>query len=193
MRREERWKRRNVRWHGSGRRLMPLTVASIMMTVLFLSGCGTCRKASEAREENVRHVLADSLRSELRQTWTEPVPQEEAKLEISLAELTNLPEKAEYRAKTGRASATVKKKGGTIVVYATCDSLQRQCEYLERQLSLSKSALDGHWNAVRTEEKRRSNGWMMPLFAFIVGVATGIVSTIKTRKIWQNRRNSCTA
>lgn len=164
-----------------------------MMTVLFLSGCGTCRKASEAREESVRHVLADSLRSELRQTWTETVPQEEAKLEISLAELTNLPEKAEYRAKTGRASATVKKKGGTIVVYATCDSLQRQCEYLERQLSLSKNALDGHWNTVRTEEKRRSNGWTMLLFAFIAGVATGIVSTIKTRKIWQNRRNSCTA
>ena len=192
MRREERWKRRNVRWHGSGRRLMPLTVASIMMTVLFLSGCGTCRKASEAREENVRHVLADSLRSELRQTWTETVPQEEAKLEISLAELTNLPEKAEYRAKTGRASATVKKKGGTIVVYATCDSLQRQCEYLEPSCRSARV----HWTGIGSCQ----NGGKTPFegvddayYRLYRRSGDRHSNNNKTRKIWQNRRNSCTA
>lgn len=193
MKQEDTLKPRSARWHVSGRLLTQLTAASIMMTALFLSGCATSRKASEATEERVRQASADSLRSEVRRTWTESVPQEEAKLEISLAELTSLPEKAEYRAKNGRASATVKNKGGTIVVYATCDSLQRQIEYLEREMSRSRNASDGHWNTVRTENKRCSNRWTMLIIAFIAGVATGIVSTIKTRKIWQNRRNSCTA
>ena len=121
-----------------------------MMTALFLSGCATSRKASVATEESVKQVSADTLQSEVRQTWTETVPQEEAKLEIPLAELTNLPEKAEYRAKNGRASATVQNKGGTIVVYATCDSLQRQCEYYERQMASYKKALEQQKNEART-------------------------------------------
>lgn len=164
-----------------------------MMTALFLSGCATSRKASVATEESVRQVSADTLRSEVRQTWTETVPQEEAKLEIPLAELTNLPEKAEYRAKNGRANATVQNKGGTIVVYATCDSLQRQCEYYERQMASYKKALEQQKNEAITEKERSSNPWMMLLIAFIVGVATGTVLTIITRKIWQKVRNSCTA
>ena len=155
-----------------------------MTIALFLSGCATSRKASVVTEESVRQVSADTLRSEVRQTWTETVPQEEAKLEIPLAELTNLPEKAEYHAKNGRASATVQNKGGTIVVYATCDSLQRQCEYYERQMASYKNALEQQ-NEAKTEKERISNPWKTLLIAFIVGVATGIVLTITTRKIWQ--------
>lgn len=164
-----------------------------MMTALFLSGCATSRKASVATEESVKQVFADTLQSEVRQTWTETVPQEEAKLEIPLAELTNLPEKAEYQAKNGRASATVQNKGGTIVVYATCDSLQRQCEYYERQMASYKKALEQQKNEARTEKERSSNPWKMLLIAFIVGVATGTVLTIITKRIWQKVRNSCTA
>ena len=141
------------------------------------------------RETSIR----GHLQSEVRQTWTETVPQEEAKLEIPLAELTNLPEKAEYRAKNGRASATVQNKGGTIVVYATCDSLQRQCEYYERQMASYKKALEQQKNEARTEKERSSNPWKMLLIAFIVGVATGTVLTIITKRIWQKVRNSCTA
>lgn len=121
----------------------------------------------------------------MRQTWTETVPQEEAKLEIPLAELADLPEKAEYRAKNGRASATVQNKGGTIVVYATCDSLQRRCEYYERQLASYKNVLEQQKNEAKTEKERSSNPWKTFLTAFIVGVAAGIVLTILTRKIWE--------
>ena len=178
MRQEDTSKPRNARWRVFGRLSTLRTVASIMMIALFLSGCATSRKASVATEESVKQVSADTLQSEVRQTWTETVPQEEAKLEIPLTELTNLPEKAEFRAKNGRASATVQNKGGIIVVYATCDSLQRQCEYYERQMASYKKAF-------RTEKERSSNPWKMLLIAFIVGVATGTVLTIITRKIWQ--------
>lgn len=185
MRQEDTSKPRNARWRVFGRLSTLRTVASIMMIALFLSGCATSRKASVATEESVKQVSADTLQSEVRHTWTETVPQEEAKLEIPLAELTNLPEKAEYRAKNGRASATVQNKGGIIVVYATCDSLQRQCEYYERQMASYKKALEQQKNEARTDKERSSNQWKMLLIAFIVGVATGVVLTIITRKIWQ--------
>ena len=148
---------------------------------------------SERGHGGKRETSIRGHQSEVRQTWTETVPQEEAKLEIPLAELTNLPEKAEYRAKNGRASATVQNKGGTIVVYATCDSLQRQCEYYERQMASYKKALEQQKNEARTEKERSSNPWKMLLIAFIVGVATGTVLTIITKRIWQKVRNSCTA
>lgn len=156
-----------------------------MMIVLFLSGCATSRKASMATEESVRQVSADTLRSEVRQTWTETVPLEEARLEIPLAELVDLPEKAEYRVRNGRASLAVQNKGGTIVVYAACDSLQRRCEYYERQMASYKNALEQQKNEAKTEKERSSNPWKMLLIAFIVGVATGTVLTITTRSIWK--------
>ncbi len=177
MKREDTSKRRNARWRVSGRLSTLLTAAGIMTTVLFLSGCATSRKASVATAESVRQVSADTLRSEVRQVWTETVPQEEASLEIPLAELADLPEQAEYRAKNGRASATVKNKGGTIVVYATCDSLQRQCEYYERQTASYRRALEQQKNEARTEKERSSNPWKTLPLAFIAGVATGTVLT----------------
>lgn len=193
MKQEGILKLRSARWHVSGRLLTLLTVASIMMTAPFLSGCATSRKVSAVEASSVKQAYADSLRSEVRRMWTESVPEEEAKLEISLEELKKLPVQAEYRAKNGRASATVKNNGGTIVVYATCDSLQRQCEYLEREMAKSKTALEGLRNGARTVDERCLSGWKMLLLAYIVGVATGIVSTIIIKRIWQNRRNSCTA
>ncbi len=135
----------------------------------------------------MRQEIADTLRSEVRQTWAESIPQAEAKLEVSLEELSRLPAAAEYRAKSGRASATVQNKGGTIVVYATCDSLQRQCERYEREMASYKSALEEQKNGERMENEQRSTPIRKLLIAFIVGVATGTVTTIITRKIWQRQ------
>ena len=110
-------------------------------------------------------------------------------MDIPLTELADLPPKAEYRAKNGRASATVQNNGGTIVVYATCDSLQRQCEYYERQMASYKNALEQQKNEAKTEKERSSNPWKTLLIAFIVGVATGIVLTkLIIDRIRQNKQ-----
>lgn len=174
----------SARWRVCVKLSTLRTVASIMMTALFLSGCATSRKASVATAESVKQVSADTLQSEVRQRWTEPVPQEEVKLEIPLSELAKLPTQAEFRAKNGRASATVHHQGDTLVVYATCDSLQRQCEYYERQMSSYNKALEQQKNEARTEKERSSNPWKMLLIAFIAGLATGIViMLLKKQKI----------
>ena len=146
MRQEDTSKPRNARWRVFGRLSTLRTVASIMMIALFLSGCATSRKASVATEESVKQVSADTLQSEVRQTWTETVPQEEAKLEIPLVELTNLPEKAEYRAKNGRASATVQNKGGIIVVYASASTMSARWRATRK-----------HWSSRRMKPERIRN------------------------------------
>lgn len=104
-----------------------------------------------------------------------------------MAALSSLPEAAEYRAKKGRASATVKTKGDTIVVYATCDSLQRQCERYEREALTYKTALEAQKNDERTEREQRSKPVRAIVIAFIAGAATGTVLTLLTRRIWKKQ------
>lgn len=104
-----------------------------------------------------------------------------------MAALSSLPEAAEYRAKKGRASATVQTKGDTIVVYATCDSLQRQCERYEREALTYKTALEAQKNDERTESEQRSKPVRAIVIAFIAGAATGTVLTLLTRRIWKKQ------
>ena len=186
MRQEDASRRQSGRWRVCARLSMLPTVAGIVMTALFLPGCATSRKARMAEAETTVQAFTDTSRSEVLKIRTEAVPMAETRLEIPLAELADLPEKAEYRARNGRVSATVQNKGGTIVVYATCDSLQRQCEYYERRMASYKNALEQKKNEAITERERISNPWKTLLIAFIAGVATGTVLTIITRRfIWQ--------
>jgi hypothetical protein len=88
---------------------------------------------------------------------------EEVTLEIPMDSLQKLPANASYTAKSGRAGATVKRNGDTIVVYATCDSLQALVEYYEREITKYKEA-EERQNAVRTEVKQSSN----PVLNYVV-------------------------
>lgn len=108
-------------------------------------------------------------------------------LTLTTDSLRKLPDGASYQAKSGRASVNVAKgtSPGTIVVYATCDSLQRLVEYYERKAIDATAAYEHLSNNVRTEKEQRFNGWKTLLFAFIAGVATGTITTvtiIKKRK-----------
>ena len=49
--------------------------------------------------------------------------------------LASLPSGASYKAKNGQASAEVSRSGGNVIVYASCDSLERQCYYYEQWIS----------------------------------------------------------
>lgn len=106
------------------------------------------------------------------------VPMSEAVLKIPADSLRKLPEAAEYRARSGQASAVVKHRGDTIIVYATCDSLQRQCERYERETALYRDRCEALEQTVRTENERRTNPVKTAIIAFIAGLATGIVLTI---------------
>ena len=151
MRQRRNWPATPVRWPVLGKLLTVLTVASIVTTALFLSGCAISRKgrvpALTEREEMLsENVSASQFRrdsvSELLEVRTEPlkVPMSSVTLTIATDSLRRLPSGASYAERSGQANLKVSRKAATeqapeyIYVYASCDSIELQCERYERQI-----------------------------------------------------------
>lgn len=96
--------------------------------------------------------------------------------------LRRLPSQSGYHARSGRANVEVSTRGDTVVVYASCDSLQRLCEYYESLVSNYRQENESLNATVKTENERRSSPVKTAVIAFIAGLATGIVLTILKRK-----------
>ena len=105
----------------------------------------------------------------------EPIPKSEVFLKIPVDSLRKLPESASFHAKSGRANVDVKTDGRQIIVHASCDSLQRMCEYYESMAGIYKRGYEELQASIQTEKERRSNPVRMAVTAFIAGLAAGIV------------------
>ena len=196
----------NARWPVSARLLTVLTVAVGAMYALFLSGCATHLKSvTEAKEERLSgiirtdsaiHQSMDSV-SELVEIRTEPVrvPMSEVMLTIATDSLRSLPAGASYSERSGQASVKVSRKAATasepeyIYVYATCDSLQLQCERYERtiknlhqdygeRLSGMMTRLAEARKEVQEVQEKPPNGIGTALKWYFYGLLSGVVLTI---------------
>ena len=198
--------RRNARWPGSGKLLTMPTVAAIVLSVLFLTGCATHRKSvTEAKEEQVSESIGtdsvirlaiDSV-SELVEIRTEPVkvPMSAVTLTIATDSLRSLPAGASYSERSGQASVKVSRKAATatepeyIYVYASCDSLQLQCERYERQIRNLHSQYDERLNEMQNRlaatsheleevKEKPPNAIGTALKWYFYGLLSGILATI---------------
>lgn len=113
----------------------------------------------------------------------EPVAMSEVTLILRTDSLLELPAGASYHAKSGQANLDVSKgaEPGTIVVYASCDSLQRLVDYYERLSGEYKATLDRQAEEVR-EEKKPPGVWWKILTALATGFFAGIVITFKIKR-----------
>ena len=116
-------------------------------------------------------------------------------MEIPAARLAELPPGASFHKRSGRASAGVSRKGDTLLVYASCDSLQALCDYYERTSAAWRQRYGEMEGLYKEERERRSN----PVRTFFAGFAAGIVLSIllyiiikKAKEKWLTRI-SCTA
>lgn len=108
----------------------------------------------------------------------------EVKMTLATDSIHRLPEGASYHAKSGRANLEVSKgaEPGTIVVYASCDSLQRLVDYYEQQVNMYQSAIDeAKTETVEEEEKPPARRWLY-LMVLTAGFVAGIILTIKIKK-----------
>lgn len=170
------------------------------MTALCLSGCASSRK-SVSTEMSVSHTASrldvDSTANVV-ESWQTPVtvPMSSVSLTLPLDSLRLLPPGAGYTAKKGRASVKVTRKTPTakepeqLIIEANCDSLQLVCARYYKSISTLKRQLHEaeQSNKELKEEKKEksSNSLRIIIFAFIAGVAAGIVLIILTRKKkWQ--------
>ena len=198
----------SARWLVSGKPLTVPTLAVTMLTVLFLSGCASARKSvTEAKEEQLSETIRtdsvirlaiDSV-SELVEIRTEPVkvPMSSVTLTIATDSLRSLPAGASYSERSGQASVKVSRKAATatepeyIYVYASCDSLQLQCERYERtirnlhkdygeQLNGLKIRLAESKQELRELKEKPPNGIGTALKWFLIGLVSGIIGTLIT-------------
>ena len=111
------------------------------MTVLCLTGCASSRKSVAAHVATVTQERDSTVEESLLVTQV-PVAMEDVALTVRTDSVLSLPEGASYHAQRGRARVDVRKgvEPGTIVVYASCDSLRRLVTYYQRQLSRSRSS-----------------------------------------------------
>lgn len=199
MKQERTSTRPSARWHASARPSTMLTVAVTVITVLCLSGCASSRKnvsrQTEVSHEESLHAV-DSMVSVV-ETWRTPVkvPMSSVILTLPVDSLRLLPPGAGYTARKGQASVKVKRKTATekepeqLVIEADCDSLELVCANYSKTVSMLKRQLKeankSNSELKETAKERASPGLGNLFIAFIVGVASGIVLTILTRKIWQ--------
>lgn len=94
-----------------------------------------------------------------------------------------LPPTASYGGRSGRTNVAVNRKGDTIIVHASCDSLQRQCEYYEKSSSVWRECYEGMADLYEAELKQRSN----PVKTFFTGLGIGIAITVLGMIIIKNK------
>lgn len=131
--------------------------------------------------------------SEVTALWHEGVAPDSVRLEIPVDTLLKLPEGAVYSSRSGRATVrtSVKREKGVrspvIVVEAGCDSLARELRMLKSRRGAALSRTERQESTER-QTKELSEGHSKPIrmaLLFIAGIATGVVITIKTKRIWQ--------
>lgn len=174
MRQEKKSTPSSVRWRVSARLSTVLTAVVTAVTVLSLCGCVTARKSvrkdhMSQEERFIRHDsiarLQTGIESEVVEKRVKPVTvaQSEVTLTISVDSLRSLPQGASYSRKSGQASVKVVREAGTsdkperIYVYATCDSLQVQCESYERTIRNMRAVYSEEIAALRAQVDARTS------------------------------------
>ena len=86
----------------------------------------------------------------------EGIPESEAKVDVPIQNLLNLPDGAGYTAKDGQASVSVQRHGDNITVTGKCDSIARQCLFYEREVFRQRSEVDSLKRVISRMEQRAS-------------------------------------
>lgn len=124
------------------------------------------------------------------------VPESRVTLSVAEDSLSRLPAGAGYTARRGQAHVKVsrrpsadKESPAQIIIEAGCDSLEVQCARYEQRIEEMQTQLTAakrvHSMQQKKTEERQLWDFKTILYAFIAGVAAGIVSTLIIKKKWQ--------
>lgn len=176
-----------VRWP----RLLPVAIGSIALCV------SSCR--SPARLESSRtteRTQSDSLRTAtLLAVTREAIPPSRATLRLTPAQLTSLPLEAGYTQRSGQATAEVhrSKQGDTLIVTATCDSLQRELLLLSAAYEQMRRESAADSTSLQREEpggaqiRASPSGWQW-LQIWIGRIALAFIAIRTGLKLYSNKR-----
>jgi len=115
-------------------------------------------------------------------------------MEIPMESLLNLPDGAVYADKSGQASIKVSHKKATggkpeaVYVYASCDSLQLQCERYEKTVSSLRNQITTLDKQNATIEKNPPNAFLTALKWLLTGFVIGTIATVITIVIIKTKK-----
>lgn len=167
MRRERICNRLNGKWRACARLSTKLTVASIIMSVLFLTGCANKKRCVEQHEmltvEATKRAKMDSVVQEELTETLEAVPAESVTMEIPIKVIDLMPEGSEYRQKKGRVAVSARRKGFDLRIEARSDSVPRvKARQKQRSVMMSREAAEEKDHTAQseaeTEVEQGSNG-----------------------------------
>lgn len=166
-----------------------LTIVAIMLTALCCMGCTSSRSQSRemaAGQGSTEQEASTTItRKQVRLT---PIPAAVASLRLAAVSLPDLPDGLPLSMHNGRATVTVERDGDSLIVTATCDSLERQIEIVEEELWRTKQQAEAYRSQLEESAKQRSNGVWPTLKWLFAGIAAGVVLTIITTKIYGSIR-----
>lgn len=163
---------------------------------------GTTTGVAEQQVDKNLQKTEELLQGQTITTLTrEGIPESEAKVDVPIQNLLDLPDGAGYTAKDGQAQLSVQRYGDNIMIIGKCDSIARQCFFYEREVFRQRSEADSlkrvishleQTNAVSSEtykaerdtaesiKKKPSPTWYKWL---LVGFVTGLLFTSPLRKL----------
>ncbi|MGL4331763.1 MAG: hypothetical protein ACRCSR_03020, partial [Bacteroidales bacterium] len=160
-----------------------LLLAGIMLLALFVTSCRTTREEATILEQREKTELIERL--EVTQS-TIAIPKSEVRMEIPMENLRNLPYNASYADKNGQAGVNVKIRGDTLLVTATCDSLQREVERLSKEMIRIRSdTLSFEKDSIKTRSSTVQTLFNWYLSGLLSGFIILFVMYFIKRKRWE--------
>lgn len=127
-------------------RFVALLIALTTLLALSVASCTTTRKTEAIDSETLQLTHAtlsiDSVSRTTLQIVHQPIPSDTAKVTLSLSNLRDLPQGAEYAAQKGRAKVKVRIRDSLVMVTASCDSLQQMVEIYAEEAQFYKARAD---------------------------------------------------
>lgn len=151
----------------------------------------SCRSTKTTESEKLRIetiVKHDTLTQFVKTQTYLPIKADTAYLEVNVDALRQLPSKAVYTAKRGRATVRVERtEGGQVVVYATCDSLEREVlryEQLTRywQDQYQRKAQEQLKKSSQTVKHSKFRLWAL-LIGALAAVCFVVINRLKKKRV----------
>lgn len=133
----------------------------------------------------------DSINVLVKMHLAQHIPAETIKVTVWPDSLARLPTDASFDYKQGRVGLKIQKSAtGALIIRATSDSLQRQHEYYQQSVTVSKLRADSLKNYSSVQQTHTRSGLFdaekMILCFIAVGTLLTVISYIKNKiKTWQ--------
>lgn len=169
---------------GDDWRIWYFALLAAVTTIVALCVVACATTAINSKEQTTKQEVTaiagvDSTYRATRVTSREAIPSDTARISLSISNLRDLPPSALYEQRKGRARVKIERRDTTLLITASCDSLQRLVDYystIGNWYQRRYEALQSTKTEQHIEKKTHSPTrwwWLLP-----IGLGLGIVTRL---------------